>query len=241
MSGQWVWRLAWASLACMAVGGLIVRFSLLPGRLGVLLVALGMVVAIAALAASGRPLWRGTTHWRLWAGLAMAAVMLALPLSALLYGRAYPPIHDISTDLASPPQFEAVLAIRPDWANSLARSEPENLAELQAEHYPALVPARFNLPPEAVFALAHQLAKNHPNWHIVAADREAGRIEGWTASHLMGYRDDFVIRIRGDAGGSVADMRSVSRVGVSDLGVNAARIENYLNRLKRAAKSGTNR
>ena len=44
----------------------------------------------------------------------------------------------------------------------------------------------------------------------------------------FGFKDDVAIRIRADAnGGSLVDVRSVSRVGGSDLGANAARIERF--------------
>ena len=50
----------------------------------------------------------------------------------------------------------------------------------------------------------------------------------------MGFKDDVVIRVRTDADGTLVDLRSVSRVGVSDLGANAARIEDFLNRFPTA-------
>jgi len=47
-----------------------------------------------------------------------------------------------------------------------------------------------------------------------------------------------VIRITGSGSGSRIDVRSASRVGGSDFGVNAARIETYLSAL-RATAGGT--
>ena len=43
----------------------------------------------------------------------------------------------------------------------------------------------------------------------------------------MGFKDDIVIRIRTNAEGTIVDLRSVSRVGRSDLGANAARIQRF--------------
>jgi fatty-acyl-CoA synthase len=54
----------------------------------------------------------------------------------------------------------------------------------------------------------------------VTADAETGRIEGVAETFWFGFKDDMVVRI---ADGAI-DFRSVSRVGVSDLGANAARI-----------------
>jgi uncharacterized protein (DUF1499 family) len=70
-------------------------------------------------------------------------------------------------------------------------------------------------------------------WTIVAAEPAAGRIEATATTRWLGFKDDVVVRIRPDAGGSRVDVRSVSRVGKSDLGTNARRIREYLGRLGR--------
>ncbi|MGL5839140.1 MAG: DUF1499 domain-containing protein, partial [Sphingorhabdus sp.] len=51
------------------------------------------------------------------------------------------------------------------------------------------------------------------------------------------FKDDVVVRVRPteDAKGSIVDMRSISRVGVSDLGMNAKRVRAFL-----ADLTGTN-
>ncbi len=45
----------------------------------------------------------------------------------------------------------------------------------------------------------------------------------------FGFKDDVVIRVRpvADGGSSRIDVRSISRVGLSDLGANAKRIETW--------------
>ena len=57
---------------------------------------------------------------------------------------------------------------------------------------------------------------------------------------LFRFQDDIVIRIQPGPGGltSEVDVRSVSRVGRSDLGVNANRIRNFLKDLQAAAPKG---
>ncbi|HEV2866129.1 MAG TPA: DUF1499 domain-containing protein, partial [Allosphingosinicella sp.] len=49
------------------------------------------------------------------------------------------------------------------------------------------------------------------------------------------FRDNVVVRVRpdSDGSGSVVDMRSISRVGVSDVGVNARRVRAFLADLQR--------
>jgi uncharacterized protein (DUF1499 family) len=67
-------------------------------------------------------------------------------------------------------------------------------------------------------------------WKQAAADRQAGRIEATDTTAMYGFKDDVVIRIRPRGEGSLIDLRSVSRVGQSDLGANAARIQAFMER-----------
>ena len=59
----------------------------------------------------------------------------------------------------------------------------------------------------------------------------AGTCIAWHGG--FGFKDDVVVRVRENAeGGSLVDVRSVSRVGRSDLGVNAKRIGAILQGLR---------
>ena len=93
------------------------------------------------------------------------------------------------------------------------------------------------VPPAAAFNRAVDTAQRM-GWKIVASDDAAGRIEASDKSRWFGFTDDIVIRITGSGSGSRIDVRSASRVGRSDFGVNAARIETYLSAL-RATPGGT--
>src|SRR3990172_97727 len=66
------------------------------------------------------------------------------------------------------------------------------------------------------------------------------RIEAVATTRWFGFRDDIVIRISpAPNGGSVLDIRSVSRVGLSDIGTNARRIRTFLKTFSVAAKAGS--
>jgi len=54
----------------------------------------------------------------------------------------------------------------------------------------------------------------------IRTDSEIGIVEGVASSFWFGFKDDVVARV----GDSQIDFRSVSRVGISDLGANTARI-----------------
>ena len=69
-------------------------------------------------------------------------------------------------------------------------------------------------------------------WEIVASDPEAGLIEATATTAVMNFKDDIAIRITETDTGAAVDVRSVSRVGISDLGANANRIRTYLHALR---------
>lgn len=153
-------------------------------------------------------------------------VMMPIILTALT-GIGVPRIHDITTDLMYPPQFSVIEGLRTSAHNPLDRQIPEDLATLQKAGYPNLGPIRINQPVNEVFKKAVLLVEKR-GWEIVAVAAEEGRIEATDTTRIMGFKDDIVIRLRAIAGQTQVDMRSVSRVGESDLGVNAARIKLFL-------------
>lgn len=170
------------------------------------------------------------------AGLVTLVVALALglgtafvPWNGLRQARALPPIHDITTDTGRPPEFVAILPLRAAAPNPATYGGPE-VARAQAGAYPDLRPHRLNAAPADAFKRALQAAREM-GWEIVAADAAAGRIEATDITFWFGFKDDVVIRMEADGSGSRVDVRSVSRVGVGDVGANAKRIRAYLRAL----------
>ena len=140
--------------------------------------------------------------------------------------RRLPLIHDITTDTVAPPGFVALAGVRKAAPNG-ADYAGEAVAHQQAQAYPEIAPHESTLPPAQLFARAEQLA-NDSGWTIAEIVPAEGRIEATATSLLFGFKDDIVIRIAPTARGSRLDMRSASRVGRSDVGVNAARIGKFL-------------
>ena len=67
------------------------------------------------------------------------------------------------------------------------------------------------------------------DWELVATDPDALRIEATDRTFWFGFEDDVVIRIAAEGEtGSRVDVRSLSRVGMGDLGVNARRVRAFL-------------
>jgi uncharacterized protein (DUF1499 family) len=70
-------------------------------------------------------------------------------------------------------------------------------------------------------------------WTVVAVDSAAGRLEATDRTRWFGFYDDVVVRVAPAAGGgSRIDVRSLSRVGGSDVGTNAARVRRVLRALR---------
>lgn len=160
--------------------------------------------------------------------LAIGAVAYAIPAQQQSIARSVPAIHDITTDMEDPPEFVDVLPLRADAPNP-PEYDPE-IAPRQREGYPDLGPIILDDPPAAVFERA--LAAVHGlGWELVGDDADAGRIEATDTTFWYGFKDDVVVRIRPDGSGSRVDVRSKSRVGGSDVGANAARIQRFAEQL----------
>jgi hypothetical protein len=147
-----------------------------------------------------------------------------------------PPIHDISTDTEDPPRFEAVPALRAEGSNSLEISD--EVIEQQRVAYPDIGTLASPRSYISTYGAALHTARDL-DWDIVRDDPNAGYIEAVDTTAIMRFRDDVVIRVRSGEGGSLVDLRSASRVGVSDLGANAARIRRFADALP-PRSSGSN-
>lgn len=150
-------------------------------------------------------------------------------------GVSIPAIHDITTDLDNPPEFVAVMPLRGADSNTTdygnwGEMTPERQASLQREAYPDIVTQTFDDPANVVFDRALAAARDQ-GWEIVAAEPAEGRIEATATTFWFRFKDDVVIRIRETEGTTYLDARSTSRVGVSDVGKNAARLRAFFDAL----------
>lgn len=176
-------------------------------------------VVVAALTRSGRGLLLVVI------GTVLAVGAALVPISMRAQAGRVPPIHDITTDLAAPPAFVAIAPLRADAPNGVDYTTDR---AAQQKAFPDITTYRSQLSPGELFEKALAAAEAQ-GWEIVASSREEGRIEATDTTLWFGFKDDVVIRIAADeAGGSKLDIRSMSRVGKSDLGKNAERIRAFL-------------
>ena len=92
----------------------------------------------------------------------------------------------------------------------------------------------------APLATAHEAILdivNERGWVVVKADASEGMIEATETSFWFDFKDDVMIRILPtEEGGSRIDVRSTSRVGLSDLGANAKRVRDLLDDIETALR-----
>ncbi len=230
-----VFSVALVSLLLLAFSGLGVRMGLWTFRTGFQLlrwtVYLGVAAAVLSLLLLVAMSIRGVR------GKAVLVVALLLglgaawvPYSQLQRARQLPPIHDITTDTAEPPPFVAVLPLRAGASNK-AEYGGEEIAAKQKAGYPDIQPLHLDAAPAEAFPRVLAAARAM-GWEIVAENAGEGRIEATATTFWFAFKDDVVLRLRPDGTGTRVDMRSVSRVGGSDVGANAARIRAFFARLK---------
>ncbi len=159
-------------------------------------------------------------------GIILGVVLVAAPAYWLEKARRVPPIHDITTDTSDPPQLVSILPLRKNASNPPEYGGPQ-IAAQQIRAYPDITPLLLDVPPEAAFEMA-LAASRKMGWKIVDADRADGRIGAFDTTFWFGFKDDIVIRVKKEGQGSRVDIRSVSRVGISDVGTNANRIRKFL-------------
>ncbi len=209
-AGWWYFMTGFSSLRDAAIIGFLAAVASLVGGIMVRQEHHSSLVALAA------------------AGIVIGLVTAGIPTAWLHTALKMPRIHDISTDTVTPPQFVKIMPLRKHAENSAAY-DPADAVEQRAA-YPDIKPVVLPLPTTAAFEDAFRTAKDL-GWQIVAADVPAGRIEAVATTFWFGFKDDVVVRVKRVSGGSRVDVRSVSRVGLSDVGTNASRIRKFLHKM----------
>lgn len=210
-----------------------IGMKLIFGTLG-----MGVLSALAAFFVKPRKGW-----W-------VAVLAIILPLAFMVKGasvkktaQSLPFIHDVSTDTQNPPTFSGVIkteraAVK--GVNTLdyigKRDKPagkggELVSVLQVKAYPTLRPLVVGAEPDVAFGQALATVKSM-GWKVAYSNPETGQIDATATTFWYGFKDDVTVRIQpSEGGGSLVDVRSISRVGGSDLGANAARVEAFLSKM----------
>ena len=255
-----IWLVAVAALLAafaIAVAGPGSRFGLWDYGTGfsIMRTTAPVAFALAGLSALGfvLSLWRSreTALIALLGALAAGGAGYA-PLKVRQIAEAHPYIHDITTDFDNPPAIVAGAALP---RNNPARyvgdeqaareAEGVTVADAQRAAFADIAPLYLDASLEDAVARARDVIDGM-NMRVLAegpvgesASEGPGsgwRIEAAFTSLWFGFKDDFVVRLTPAGEGRVrVDARSKSRVGLSDLGANSARVRTFLERMKAPA------
>ncbi|HYG27715.1 MAG TPA: DUF1499 domain-containing protein [Caulobacteraceae bacterium] len=219
--GLWSWTFGFAAILVRGPFGVGWAPALTIAAIAVALV--GVIISF----------WTGS--WR----RSLAALLISLTTMGafiVIAGKARqaPPIHDVATDWSEPLMFSNETIVRRGAGANPVEADPvvpedapalggQRIADINARTCPqARSILTTKAPGEAYDAVKAAMRANR-----IAVTTEKplqGRIEGVATSFWYGFKDDVVVRIRSEGTGSRIDIRSVSRVGMSDLGQNCERI-----------------
>jgi uncharacterized protein (DUF1499 family) len=225
------------SIALAAIGILSAHFSIVRPFVGFqmfavgwLLSLLGFVLGIIGILITRDPA-QAAIRARARSGTVLCLVVALPVLVIVLSGLKYPPINDITTDYQNPPEFTHAQDLPANHGRDM-KYDPAKYMAPAKKGYPNLAPGKTASDPEAVFAGVEKIAASSPDWRITNEDPKTMTLEGVATSSLFRFRDDFIIQVRPrDGGGSLVEMRSKSRDGVGDFGVNNHRIEMFLRKV----------
>lgn len=236
--------LAWFAIAAFAP-----KIGLLNWRVGLgfmimtagpILLGIAALAGIVALALALLRRPRGP-WWKAVLALAIPLILGATLLQIAATAKRVPPIHDVSTNTLDPPQFSTrTMALReeadanplnpyaiplgqlPAWRGSVrGENAIKTHADLIRQHYGDLQPIATGALNQTQALDAVVAAMADIGLQDIRRDPQAGIVEGVAETFAFGFRDDVVVRVRNGR----IDMRSVSRVGQSDLGYNADRLD----------------
>jgi len=223
------------AVSAVILAGLGSRWGWWHFRTGLIILKYG---GYASLVGAGLSLlgcvWAGFMGARLSFVIALIGLFITVPVAGTLWqwkvkAQTVPRIHDITTDTESPPSFKAILPMRRDALNPSDYGGRE-IAAQQRAGYPDIGPLMLTVSPDEAFQKAVSAAVNM-GWQVVDVNQAEGRIEATDTTCWFGFKDDIVVRIVPDGAGSRIDIRSVSRVGISDVGTNARRIQKFLKKV----------
>lgn len=159
--------------------------------------------------------------------------VLAVPYKARQEFRKYPTLADATTSFEDPPAFVDLVATRTATAANPLEYRAGDAIEKQQAYFPGLTTWESTKSPGEIINHAASIAEDI-GMHIAAVAPEEGRLEATDTTFWFRFKDDVVVRARLSASGATqVDIRSASRVGYLDGGVNAKRVQRFLAELSK--------
>lgn len=161
----------------------------------------------------------------------LVSLVIALPIIMMLVRGGKNRINDITTDTENPPEFVFALTLPANQGRDM-KYDPTKYAAAQEEIYGIIAPLKEKVEPAAAFARVLNQAQKIPTWKVTYSDQSKNTLEAVATSKLFHFQDDVIVQIRPSPDGeSLIEMRSKSRDGKGDFGVNARRIRRFFDRI----------
>ncbi|MDJ1157728.1 DUF1499 domain-containing protein [Chelatococcus sp. SYSU_G07232] len=242
----WSRRIGGFALAVTLIGVFLVRQQRVEMTAGLAVFGSGLLLALGAAglaAIAFAMIWlegrRGLG--RAVQGLVLALAVLAWPGFLAFKAVLLPKLNDVSTDIEEPPAFSRSRAALAARGGHVPVEVAPATRRRQREAYPLVAPLHLDLTPEEAFEAVRKAAQVM-GWEIVEAAPPGGRIglgrlDAVDRSLILRFPDDITVRLRPRVGGTRIDVRSASRYGAHDFGVNAARITDFLEEVSAQAEA----
>ena len=221
-------------LGLISLGTALLKFLKIPITYGVGIAGILAIIAIVSSIRTYQAQFYKHSHAAI-VSLFLSFFIISIPYSLL--DLKAPMIHEVSTDLESPPKFIKILNLRKNSPNAsdytpvVSRyGKTVNVRDEQERYYPNIKSLRVKSIKD-LFSIAEASVKKM-EWTLISSNKEKGIIEAYDKSFWYGFIDDIVIRITKKEEETIVDIRSKSRVGFGDFGANAKRIRKFLTLFK---------
>lgn len=231
-------------LAILCLGGLLssglgVRFGLWDFRVGFNVLKwsaylVGVPVALAVIAAvmakiSGASL----LNYRYAVVLIIGLFVFGVPYMSVKEFRKMSTIADATTSFDDPPVFVDLVAVRNETSSNPLEYRAGDAIERQKQYFPDLTTLELDKSPKEVIDQAAEIAAEL-GLEIAAVKPEEGRLEATETTFWFRFKDDVVVRAQTmENGMTQVDIRSASRVGYGDGGINAKRVQHFIKELSK--------
>ncbi|MFT6658006.1 DUF1499 domain-containing protein [Maritalea sp.] len=185
----------------------------------VVAISLAIVSAIFGLIAYVRIWYSGDAGWREATSGVLVGLIAVLFVATLTYlGGQYPSVHDVST----------APNVTPTWSNQ-SIAEPQTADAIDPLLFQFAATRQYQLSEQAGLELVAQVAASM-RWKKLGQSRNgaAELHQYFEAKTLLGFVDDVTVSTRTTARSFIVNLRSSSRFGDADFGVNSKRIEQFL-------------
>jgi hypothetical protein len=167
-------------------------------------------------------------------GSGISLVLIATTLAIVVPRLKYPPISDITTDTAHPPEFVHATQLPVNRGRDMSYKPASARAQAAVPLYAGLAPLKLPDSPDDAFKRVQVVAGEIPSWQTTYNDPATRTLEGIATSKIFRFQDDFVVQVRpADGGGSLVEMRSRLRNPQQpDLGSSYERIVSFFDDLQ---------